>query len=72
MIDPALHEEAPHVDARMLRQFAGLLARGLPALAYWRYSAGHPTTALVLGGLAAALGPLGLIGPRRFDPSSGC
>jgi hypothetical protein len=68
MIDPALPEEAASVDARMLRQFAGLWLLLWSGLAYWQYSGGHPTRALVLGGLAAAFGPIGLARPESIRP----
>lgn len=68
MIDPALPEETAHVDARMLRQFAGLWLVVFSALAAWQYAGGHPTRALVFGGLAAALGPMGLARPETIRP----
>ena len=68
MIDPELPEETATVDGRLLRQFAVLWLLVWSALAVWQYSAGHTTRALVFGGLAVALGPMGLFRPETIRP----
>ncbi len=68
MIDPELPEETAPVDGRLLRQFAGLWFVVWSALAAWQYSIGHTTRAFVFGGLALALGPMGLFRPETIRP----
>ncbi|HYN06263.1 MAG TPA: hypothetical protein VES67_02635 [Vicinamibacterales bacterium] len=68
MIDPALHEETAQVDARLLRQFAGLWLVFWGGLAAWQLYQGRPTRAAVLGGLAVALGAVGLARPETIRP----
>src|SRR3954452_11482392 len=54
---------------KTLRQFAGLCLLGFGGLAAWEwFGKHHATLALVLGGLALTLGPLGLAWPRLLRP----
>jgi hypothetical protein len=68
MIDPELPEETPSVNARMLRQFAGLWLLVWSGLAAWQWSHGHSTRAMVLGAVALAFGPIGLVKPEAIRP----
>jgi len=69
MLDPQLTEKAPVVNARTLRQFAGLCILFLGALAAWQWFAHeNATRAAVLAGVAIALGALGLAKPDAIRP----
>jgi hypothetical protein len=68
MIDPELPEETASVDARMLRQFAVLWLLVWSGLAVWQWSHGHSTWAMVLGAVALAFGPIGLVKPEAIRP----
>jgi hypothetical protein len=68
MIDPALPEESARVDAKLLRQFAGLWMVFWSALASWQVYQGRPTRAAVLAGVGAVLGVSGLVKPEAIRP----
>ena len=68
MIDPAIPEETAGVDARLLRQFAGLWLVFWTALASWQLYQGRATRAAVLAGMALALAAPGLIRPDAIRP----
>jgi hypothetical protein len=66
MIDPALPEETPEINARMLRQFAGLWLVFWTALAVWQLGQGRPARAGVLVVIALVLGVVGLLKPEAI------
>jgi len=68
MIDPELLEDAPTVDARILRQFAGVWLVLFGSLAGWSVYQGEDGRAVVFGALALAAGPLGLVRPYAIQP----
>src|SRR5687767_9165599 len=68
MIDPELVDDAPSVNARMLRQFAGVWLVFFAALSAWSVYRGHDRQALVFAALALAAGPLGLVRPSAIRP----
>ena len=68
MIDPALPEETPETNARILRQFAGLWLLFWTALAVWQLAHGRPARAGVLVGVATVLGVSGLLKPEAIRP----
>ncbi len=69
MIDTLLHDEAPAVTRRMLRQFAGLSLVILGAMAAWQWwGRGHLSTGAMLGALAIVLGVIGLAKPEAIRP----
>lgn len=68
MIDPAFPEESAGVDARLLRQFAGLWMVFWSALASWQIYQGRPTRAVVLVGVGVMLGVAGLAKPEVIRP----
>lgn len=56
-------------SSRTLRQFAGLWILFLAAAACWHgLVRGHAVAGFVLAGLAATVGPLGLLWPRAIRP----
>jgi saxitoxin biosynthesis operon SxtJ-like protein len=68
MIDPELPEDAPPVDARQLRQFAGLWLLVWSGMAAWQLVRGHSTRAVIFAGVAVGLGVAGLIRPEAIRP----
>jgi hypothetical protein len=68
MIDPALHEETAAVDARLLRQFAGLWLLFWGGLAAWHVYRGLGPGVTVFAALAATLGVVGLARPETIRP----
>lgn len=66
MIDPELPEQAQTVDERTLRQFAALCLVLFGAAAGWHLSRGHAGRALLFGGIALGVGPLGLLAPNAI------
>jgi saxitoxin biosynthesis operon SxtJ-like protein len=68
MIDPELPDDAPEVDARMLRQFAAAWLILFVSLSCWNLYHVQRGSAITFAVLALAVGPLGLVRPRAIQP----
>jgi len=70
MIEPHLSHDVPApITQRMLRQFGGLWLLFFGALASWQWFVrGDQTPALVLVGVGAVIGLLGLVRPEAIRP----
>jgi hypothetical protein len=69
MLDPQLTEDAPVVNNRTLRQFAGLCVLFLGGLAAWQWLAReNGGRAGILAAVAIGLGALGFAKPEAIRP----
>jgi hypothetical protein len=68
MIDPALHEDTAAVDARLLRQFAGLWLVFWGGLAAWHLYRAQGPGITIVGAVAAIVGAVGLARPETIRP----